>query len=41
MTAWLKYRLQGDLQARGAFAGSAAELPTNTAWQNQALKNLT
>lgn len=41
VTAWLRYRLQADAQARGAFAGSAPELPTNTAWQNQALKNLT
>lgn len=41
VTAWLRYRLQADAQARGAFAGSTAELPTNTAWQNQALKNLT
>ncbi|WP_433214320.1 alpha/beta hydrolase [Microtetraspora malaysiensis] len=41
VTAWLRYRLQADAQARGAFAGSTPELPTNTAWQNQALKNLT
>ncbi|NUR87345.1 MAG: alpha/beta hydrolase [Nonomuraea sp.] len=41
LTAWLRYRLQGDAQARGAFAGAAPELLTSTAWQNQALKNLT
>lgn len=41
LTAWLRYRLQADTQARGAFAGGAPELSTNTAWQNQALKNLT
>ncbi|MET8340513.1 alpha/beta hydrolase [Streptosporangium canum] len=41
VTAWLRYRLQADTQAREAFTGSTAELPTNTAWQNQALKNLT
>ncbi|GAA4092492.1 alpha/beta hydrolase [Nonomuraea soli] len=40
VTAWLRYRLMADTQARGAFAGTAPELPTNTAWQNQALKNL-
>jgi pimeloyl-ACP methyl ester carboxylesterase len=41
VTAWLRYRLMADAQARGAFAGAAPELPTNTAWQDQALKNLT
>ncbi|MFI6498008.1 alpha/beta hydrolase [Nonomuraea typhae] len=41
VTAWLRYRLMADTQARGAFAGGAPELLANTAWQNQALKNLT
>ncbi|MEV4222030.1 alpha/beta hydrolase [Nonomuraea sp. NPDC049725] len=40
VTAWLRYRLMGDTQARGAFAGAAPELTANAAWQNQALKNL-
>ncbi|WP_433440688.1 alpha/beta hydrolase [Nonomuraea sp. CA-141351] len=40
LTAWLMYQLRGDTLARGAFAGPAPELPTNTAWQGQAVKNL-
>ncbi|MEV4749282.1 alpha/beta hydrolase [Streptosporangium sp. NPDC049248] len=40
LTAWLMYRLQDDDYARGAFAGSAPEFTANTAWQNQAAKNL-
>jgi dienelactone hydrolase len=40
LTAWLMYRLQGDTYARGAFAGATPEINTNTAWKNQAEKNL-
>jgi pimeloyl-ACP methyl ester carboxylesterase len=40
VTAWLMYQLQGDTYARGAFAGTAPELNTNTNWQNQVEKNL-
>jgi hypothetical protein len=42
ITAWFRYTLVGDTTARGAFAGSTPELPTNTTnWQNVALKGLT
>src|SRR5690606_664384 len=34
LTAWFRSTLSGDTTARGAFAGSAPELPTNTAWTN-------
>jgi hypothetical protein len=40
-TAWFEYTLRGDAFARGAFAGSPAEITTNGAWTNQALKGLT
>lgn len=40
LTAWFMYTLQGDTYARGAFAGSPAEITTNTNWQDSALKNL-
>ncbi|WCB95133.1 hypothetical protein DSM104299_03875 [Baekduia alba] len=40
ITAWLRYRLSGDTYARGAFAGTGPEINTNTAWQNQAEKQL-
>jgi hypothetical protein len=40
ITAWMMYQLQGDAYARGAFVGAPPELNTNTAWQNQAEKNL-
>lgn len=40
LTAWLKYRLEGDAFARGAFAGSAPEINGNAAWQNQAQRSL-
>lgn len=40
ITAWMMYTLQGDTVARGAFAGAAPEINDNTAWQNQAEKNL-
>lgn len=39
-TAWLRCQLMGDTHARAAFAGDPGELLTNTAWQNQAVKNL-
>lgn len=38
--AWFKYTLEGDTYARGAFVGSPPELNANSAWQNQAEKNL-
>lgn len=40
LNAWMRYLLVSDTTARGAFAGAIPELPTNTAWQNQATKNL-
>ncbi|NGN62337.1 alpha/beta hydrolase [Streptomyces sp. A7024] len=40
LTAWLRYRLAGDGTAAGAFTGTTPEITTNSAWQNQALKNL-
>jgi hypothetical protein len=40
ITAWMRYRLSGDAYARGAFVGTAPEINANTAWQNQAEKNL-
>jgi hypothetical protein len=40
VTAWFMYTLRGDATARTAFAGSSPELPTNSAWANQATKNL-
>jgi hypothetical protein len=40
LNAWFLYTLSGNTTARGVFAGSTPELPTNTAWANQALKNL-
>jgi hypothetical protein len=40
LTAWLKYQLEGDAYARGAFAGSAPEINGNAAWQNQAQRAL-
>ncbi|MEV0384902.1 alpha/beta hydrolase [Nonomuraea sp. NPDC050643] len=40
LTAWLMYTLQGDSYARGAFAGSAPEIGTNSSWQDTAQKNL-
>lgn len=40
ITAWMMYTLQGDTAARGAFAGAAPEINDNTAWQDQAEKNL-
>jgi pimeloyl-ACP methyl ester carboxylesterase len=40
LTAWLRYTLQGDTNARGAFVGNPPELNTNTNWANQAEKNL-
>jgi hypothetical protein len=39
-TAWFKYTLEGDTTARAAFVGSPPELNTNSAWSNQAEKNL-
>lgn len=38
--AWALYTLKGDTYARAAFAGATPEINTNTAWQNQAEKNL-
>jgi hypothetical protein len=38
--AWFKYTLEGDTTARAAFVGSPPELNTNSAWSNQAEKNL-
>ena len=32
VTAWLQYQLRGDVIARGAFAGTNPELPTNGNW---------
>ncbi|MGN9846192.1 alpha/beta hydrolase family protein [Nonomuraea sp. H19] len=40
VTAWLMYQLQGDMYARGAFAGTSPEINTNAGWQNQTEKNL-
>lgn len=40
ITAWMMYTLRNDATARGAFVGSPPEINTNTAWQNQAEKNL-
>ncbi|ADB48683.1 poly(ethylene terephthalate) hydrolase family protein [Conexibacter woesei] len=40
LTAWLKYRLEGDATARGAFAGSAPEINANPAWQDGAQRAL-
>lgn len=40
LTAWLKYQLEGDAYARGAFAGGAPEINGNGAWQNQAQRAL-
>lgn len=40
LAAWFRYTLSGDTTARGAFAGTAPELPSNTLWQNQAAKSL-
>ena len=40
-TAWFRYTLRGDTLARQAFVGSPAEITTNSAWTNQALKGLT
>jgi hypothetical protein len=38
--AWFKYTLEGDAEARNAFAGASPELNTNPDWENQAEKNL-
>lgn len=40
LNAFMRYLLVGDTTARGVFAGPTPELPTNTAWASQALKNL-
>ena len=40
LVAWFDYTLRGDTYARGAFVGSPPEINTNTAWSNQAEKNL-
>jgi hypothetical protein len=45
VTAWLRYTLQGDDVAQGAFAVADGadpppEIEANPAWQNQAEKNL-
>jgi hypothetical protein len=40
IVAWMKYTLEGDAYARGAFVGSPPEINGNSAWQNQAEKNL-
>jgi hypothetical protein len=40
ITAWMLYTLRGDAYARGAFVGSPPEINTNTAFQNNAHKNL-
>lgn len=40
ITAWLGYRLRGDAYARGAFAGSTAEILTNPLWRDQATRAL-
>ncbi|HEU5153003.1 MAG TPA: hypothetical protein VFU19_21095 [Iamia sp.] len=32
LTAWLRYQLDGDTVARGAFVGSPAEMATNGGW---------
>jgi predicted dienelactone hydrolase len=38
--AWFKYTLDGDAEARGAFAGATPELNTNADWENQGEKEL-
>jgi hypothetical protein len=38
--AWFEYTLRGNATARSAFVGSPPELNTNSAWSNQATKNL-
>jgi hypothetical protein len=38
--AWFKYTLDGDDQARSAFAGDSPEINDNPDWANQAEKNL-
>jgi hypothetical protein len=40
INAWMMYVLRNDTTARGAFVGAPPEFTTNTAWQNQARKNL-
>ena len=40
LTAWLRYQLDGDAQARAAFAGPAPELTGNGNWYQPAAKNL-
>lgn len=40
LNAWFLYTLSGNTTARGVFAGPTPELPTNTAWDHKALKNL-
>lgn len=41
LTAWMRYQLMDDVNAKGAFAGSAAEIKGNTAWKSVAVKNIT
>jgi hypothetical protein len=38
--AWFEYTLKGNATARSAYVGSPPELNTNSAWANQAEKNL-
>ena len=38
--AWFEYTLRGNATARASFVGSPPELNTNSAWANQAEKNL-
>lgn len=40
ITAWLKYILEGDQFARGAFVGTPSELEADADWDWQADKNL-
>ena len=38
--AWFQYTLRGDTTARASYVGSPPEINTNSAWANQAEKNL-
>jgi hypothetical protein len=38
--AWFEYTLKGNTTARSAYVGSPPEINTNSAWANQAEKNL-
>jgi pimeloyl-ACP methyl ester carboxylesterase len=41
LTAWLMYQLQDDPYARAAFVGQPPEINTNSAWRDQAERDLT